>query len=102
MQGKHDRARPRVAGSKDPTRTRGYPRAGIELINAGPYDMDELVEIFTAADAAALRSGWVGCVVDAATVGRFSVGDLARALAVVADRLHPVSPSKETDHADRL
>lgn len=63
-------------------------RGSIAAIDDAPPGMAELVRYFEEIEVGKLATCWVACMVDAAIEGDFRPGDVARALIVVAERLH--------------
>lgn len=63
---------------------------GTSVVDAGPYEMAELADLFRDLDLEKLAGAWVACVVDSVMEFRPNVGATARALIVVAERLHNV------------
>jgi hypothetical protein len=74
---------------RDGFQIRGGGRQHSTILNSVPPGMDELKEEFVRMTAEELAGTWVALVVDA-SMGEYRVGDLARALIVVAERLHGV------------
>lgn len=64
--------------------------SGIRVIDAGPYELPELKELFSKLTLPRLASAWVACVVDSVSEFPVTPGNMARALIVVAQRLHGV------------
>lgn len=62
---------------------------GTKYTDDGPNDPSELAAYFLSLRLPQLASCWVACVVDAAVLG-WEAGPMARALVVVAERLHGV------------
>lgn len=65
----------------------GVGVAHVKDINEAPEDMEDLARYFSGLDARRLAGSWVACITDASREA-FSTGDIARALCVVAERLH--------------
>lgn len=63
---------------------------GIDAINEAPFLLADLPDYFLGLPPNKLAACWVACFVDAAWMQDFEPGDVARALVVVADRLHGV------------
>lgn len=73
--------------------TRG--RRSIRVIDEAPMDLDELPLYFAGLDVESLAGGWVGCIVSAFDRGsKVRLGDVARVLVCVAERLHGVKFEK--------
>jgi hypothetical protein len=69
-------------------------RAGVptlRVIDECPADTAMFADYFLSLPVNKLAGCWVACMVDAAVLGDFSPGDVARALNVVASRLHGVT-----------
>jgi hypothetical protein len=67
---------------------------GVNVIDEAPGAMEDLAAYFLALEPARLAACWVACVVDA-SMHRFATADIARALVVVAERLHGVAGGGE-------
>jgi hypothetical protein len=65
-------------------------RRGVSVVDGGPYEMAELADLFRGLELDKLAGAWVACVVDSVMEHRPPVGATARALIVVAERLHNV------------
>ncbi len=67
----------------------GRGQGGTKWIDDAPDDIGELANYFLSITPGQLAGCWVACIVDAAHNG-WNTGDVARALTVVAARLHGV------------
>ena len=57
------------------------------VLNGGPYEMNELADLFVSLPVDVLSKCWMSCVIDSLTAFELDVGYLARALGVVSRRL---------------
>lgn len=66
---------------------------GSQALEACPMDMEDLATHFALLPARDLSKAWAGAVIDAST-RPFRTGDIARALTIVAVRLHGLEPPR--------